>query len=77
MTFVDRETGVKLEFPAAGYRDYNSTGTLYFDGTYGFYWSSVQYNTNTAYDMAFSSSSVVPSDTTDKRYGFSVRLVRR
>ena len=74
MTFVDRETGVKLEFPAVGYR--STSGTLYFDGTDGFYWSSTQGSSTGAYDMYFSSGNV-STGYNDKRVGFSVRLVRR
>ena len=67
----------RTEFPAVGNR--NTDGTLNSGnaGTNGFYWSSVQYNTNNAYDMNFNSSSVNPSNTNDKRNGFSVRCVRR
>ncbi len=74
MTFVDRETGVKLEFPAVGYR--STSGTLYFAGTDGFYWLSTQGSSTGAYDMYFSSGNV-STGYNDKRVGFSVRLVRR
>lgn len=74
MTFVDRETGVKLEFPAVGYR--STSGTLYFAGTDGFYWLSTQGSSTGAYDMYFSSGNV-STGYNDKRVGFSVRCVCR
>ncbi len=65
-----------LEFPAVGYRDNNSTGTLNNAGTNGNYWSSTQYNTDNAYRMYFNSSNV-NVDNPNKRNGFSVRCVRQ
>ena len=65
-----------LEFPAVGYRDNNSTGTLNNAGTNGNYWSSVQNNTNEAYRMNFNSSGM-NTNNNDKRNGFSVRCVRQ
>ncbi|MCX4359389.1 MAG: hypothetical protein OSJ22_07125, partial [Rikenellaceae bacterium] len=67
----------KLEFPAVGYRNPNASGSLKYAGTYGYYWSSVQYSSSNAYYMYLSSSSVNPSYNRDKRYGFSVRCVRQ
>ncbi len=64
-----------LEFPAVGIR--NTSGTLVNNGTYGYYWSSTQYSSIYAYYMVFNNSSVNPSYNYNKRYGFSVRCVRR
>ena len=66
-----------MEFPAVG--NLNTAGSLNNAGTNGYYWSSVQStsNTNNAYNMNFNSSSVNPSNSNNKRNGFSVRCVRR
>ncbi len=66
-----------MEFPAVGLRDNNSTGTLNNNGTNGYYWSSVQYDSNNAYNMNFNSSSVNPNNWNNKKNGFSVRCVRQ
>ena len=65
-----------LEFPAVGYRDNNSTGTLNNAGTNGNYWSSTQYNTDNAYRLNFNSSSMDTSNG-NKTNGRSVRCVRQ
>ncbi len=65
----------KLEFSVVGRRDYSS-GALEVAGTYGYYWSSVQYDSISAYRMSFSSSGMNTSNN-DRRYGFSVRCVRQ
>ena len=46
-------------------------------GSYGYYWSSTVYANNYAYYLYLSSSYVLPSDHTNKYYGFSVRCVAR
>ncbi len=66
-----------MEFPAVGNRNTDSAGTLNNNGTNGYYWSSVQYNTNSARNMNFNSSGVNPNDYNNKQNGFSVRCVRQ
>jgi len=63
-----------LFLPAAGGRDF-SGGSLGSVGTYGFYWSSTQSSTTSAYYLSFVSTSVLPSNNDGKTYGFSVRCV--
>ncbi|MDE7134957.1 MAG: fibrobacter succinogenes major paralogous domain-containing protein [Rikenellaceae bacterium] len=66
-----------MEFPAVGYRRTDSSGTLNYAGTHGYYWSSVTYtsNTNNAYELNFNSSNLRVYGTS-KQYGQSVRCVR-
>ncbi|MDE7356509.1 MAG: hypothetical protein K2N21_07085 [Rikenellaceae bacterium] len=72
------DSSKKLEFPAVGGRDADSSGTLSYAGTYGVYWSSVTYasNTNYAYSLWFGSSNLYV-DWSSKQCGFSVRCVRQ
>ncbi|MCQ2049687.1 MAG: hypothetical protein MJZ22_01590 [Candidatus Saccharibacteria bacterium] len=52
------------------------SGSLDYQGSRGFYWSSRAYSdSNFAYYLYFSSSSVYPSYHFDRYYGFSVRCV--
>ncbi|MCL2436005.1 MAG: Ig-like domain-containing protein [Lentimicrobiaceae bacterium] len=62
-----------LFLPAAGYRNLNS-GTIYYVGTYGLYWSSSIIGT-LAYALYFYSTSVNPTSHSNRAYGFSVRCV--
>ncbi|MDE7134239.1 MAG: fibrobacter succinogenes major paralogous domain-containing protein [Rikenellaceae bacterium] len=64
-----------MEFPAVGYR--TTSGTLYYAGEYGRYWSSVTYTSNTgnAYDLTFGSGHLGVGSYS-KQHGFSVRCVR-
>ncbi|MDE7355852.1 MAG: hypothetical protein K2N21_03665 [Rikenellaceae bacterium] len=64
-----------VEFPAVGYRGYDSSGTLYHAGTWGYYWSSVAYDSNRAYYLWFHSSNLYVGNNS-KQYGPSVRCVR-
>ncbi|MDE7355687.1 MAG: fibrobacter succinogenes major paralogous domain-containing protein [Rikenellaceae bacterium] len=64
-----------VEFPAVGYRDYDSYGTLYYAGTNGGYWSSVASGSNLAYELNFGSSYLNVGGTY-KQLGQSVRCVR-
>ena len=73
--FIDRETGVKLELPANGWRD--TDGEVRDAGTNGYYWSATQYNSTNAYRLSFNSNSVGVSSYDNKTFGFSVRCVRR
>ncbi len=59
-------------FPAAGRV---ADGSFSSVGSLGVYWSSTAYNSTGAYDLTFGSSSVKPSDTWSRSYGFSVRCV--
>ncbi|MDE6182942.1 MAG: hypothetical protein K2F53_00770 [Rikenellaceae bacterium] len=43
---------------------------------YGYYWSSVVFDSNNAYTLYFGSSSVTVNNYS-KQYGFSVRCVRQ
>ena len=73
--FVDRETGVKLELPANGYHDHTK-GLLYGTGTRGYYWSSTQYNTNSANYLHFGENGCAIGGC-NKQDGHSVCCVRR
>ncbi|MDE7355736.1 MAG: fibrobacter succinogenes major paralogous domain-containing protein [Rikenellaceae bacterium] len=64
-----------MEFPAVGYRDADSSGTLYYAGVYGHYWSSVAYSSNGAYHLGFNSG-LLRVGSNNKQGGFSVRCVR-
>ncbi|MDR0831074.1 MAG: hypothetical protein LBN95_13350 [Prevotellaceae bacterium] len=60
--FTDKNTGKSLFLPAAGFRQF-SGGTLYSyrTGEYGHYWSSMQFSSDGAYCLIFSSSSALAS----------------
>ena len=73
--FVDRETNARLELHAVGYR--NTSGSLNGAGTWGYYWSSVANGSYGAGSLYFGSSTVGVYSNYNKRYGFSVRCVRR
>ena len=64
-----------VEFPAVGWRNFDSSGTLYDAGGEGEYWSSVAYGSNRAYGLYFYSSSLLVGNG-NKQFGFSVRCVR-
>ncbi len=70
------DSSKKLEFPAVGYR-HRSDGSLNFAGQHGEYWSSVTYDSDSAYELYFNGSGVSPQNNNGKRYGFSVRCVRQ
>ena len=71
--FTSRINGNSIFFPASGY--YNGT-TLYYRGSYGYYWSSSFMSATYAYVLDFSSSNVYPASNYYRRYGFSVRAVQ-
>ena len=50
--FTDKTTGNSIFLPAAGYR-YGIDGTFYYVGSYGFYWSSMQNDSNFVYYLYF------------------------
>ncbi len=60
--------------PAAGYR--GAAGSVGFQGSYGYYWSSTAYSGWTDYNLNFSGANVYPSDDNYYAYGFSVRCVK-
>lgn len=59
--------------PAAGTRSGTSVGAV---GTYGYYWTSYSDSNSTAYKMYFTTSSVYGNSTSERRNGYSVRLVK-
>ena len=62
-------------FPG-GYRN-NNNGSYYYIGSYGYFWSSSEDDSNDAWLRKLNySNSEVDRNNTDKRYGFSVRCVR-
>ncbi|MDE6182936.1 MAG: hypothetical protein K2F53_00740 [Rikenellaceae bacterium] len=64
-----------MEFPAVGIGSDDSSGTLYYAGAWGHYWSSVAGGSDNAYGLCFGSSSLYVNNY-GKRRGFSVRCVR-
>ena len=48
---------------------------FYYQGGYGYYWSSTQYSATYGRSLVFGSSYVSPSLNDGKRYGFAVRCV--
>ena len=58
--------------PAAGFRSGSSVSTV---GGQGRYWSSTPYDSDDAYYLRFTSSSVFPAINVDRNFGHSVRLV--
>jgi uncharacterized protein (TIGR02145 family) len=66
-----------LFLPAAGHR-LSSDASLANLGSYGFYWSSTYYGSDTGtdvYRMYFRSTNQLANDRANKSYGFSVRCV--
>ena len=63
-----------LNFNRPGIYDW-SNGVLHGRGTYGYFWSSVGYNSTDAYSLHFHSSSFYPQAGHSKGNGFSVRCV--
>ena len=63
--------------PAVGYQN-SSDGTLYSQGSYGYYWSwsAMQINASLGYRLSFSSTGSYPGNYGDKANGVSVRCVR-
>lgn len=73
--FTDKETGIELRLPAAGFCSY-LTGSPCYDGACGYYWSSTQRDSTSLYDMHFDKGGVCSYDNSHNGYGFSVRCVR-
>jgi uncharacterized protein (TIGR02145 family) len=71
--FTEISTGNILFLPACGCRDYSS-GALYNVGSYGYYWSDMQYSSSLAcYVGCFSGSAFMGGG--NRKYGYSVRPV--
>lgn len=62
-------------YPAAGYRNYSSSGALTSVGSIGVNWSATAYNGN-AYDLDIDNTNVMPHDNTQRAAGLSVRCVK-
>ena len=62
-------------FPASGYRNF-SAGSMNYVGGYGYYWSASPYSSSNGYYLYFNSSSVNPSNYSDRALGCSVRCVQ-
>ena len=58
-------------FPAAGSRG-RTSGSIYYVGSGGYYWSSAAFSRTGVYDLGFNSTSVGPRGTNGRAYGFSV-----
>jgi uncharacterized protein (TIGR02145 family) len=69
-----KKFGNNLMLPAAGLRSYEN-GTLNYRGNYGFYWSSTEYGTNSAWNLLFYSSGADDADSNFRSNGFSVRCI--
>ena len=66
--------GEPLNFTCAG-AVYSSSGSLYFQGSVGVYWSSTVSDTYPAYYLFFNSSGVDPARSNNRPSGYSVRCV--
>ena len=71
--FTSRINGNSIFFPASGHRDGTS---LYYRGTYGFYWSASLYSQTYGFNLYFYSSGVNPARNGRRFSGFSVRAVQ-
>jgi hypothetical protein len=60
--------------PAAGYRD-RANGGLYDVGSGGYFWSSSPSGGTYGYHLRFNSSSVSPSTSDSRSYGFLARCI--
>ena len=60
--------------PAAGFRNGTTVGRA---SSYGYYWSSTPRSASYAYNVYFNSGNLNPADFNNRRYGYSVRLVRQ
>jgi uncharacterized protein (TIGR02145 family) len=63
-----------LFLPASGFRN-SSNGSLYYQGTNGYYWSSSIAGIS-AYNLSFSSSSVSPANSSNRARGFALRCIK-
>ena len=74
--WTETNSSNSVEFPAVGYRNDDSSGTLNDVGQWGEYWSSVVDGSNNTYIMIFLSSNLGVNGGYNKQYGLSVRCVR-
>ena len=66
--------GNMITLPAAGSRD--SMGNIYNVGSHGYYWSSTEYNSNSADILYFNYNEVFKLGNFSRNNGISVRLVQ-
>lgn len=71
---VTGPNGNSIFLPAAGSR--HCDGSVYYVGSYGYYWSSTPDGSGTAWYLYIDSDSVYMSYTSDRCYGRTVRLVQ-
>ena len=72
--FTDKETGSSVFFPATGYRESNNRVLRTGDG---FYWSSTQYDNDSAYNLGFATGGTKWTGCYNnaRELGFSIRCV--
>ena len=70
--WAQMEAAGAVFLPTAGYRYGTSVGSV---GSFGYYWSSSNYDSDDAYSLYFRSDVVGPSYNSYHCHGFSVRLV--
>lgn len=70
---ITGSNGNSIFLPAAGYR---SGVSVYYVGSYGYYWSSSVLDMNYACCVLFYGGYLYPQNYKSRCYGFSVRLVR-
>jgi len=66
--------GNDLLLPTVGNR-YHVSGSLDYRGYHGYYWSSTQYTSDSAWSLHFSSSNAYTDSSNYRRNGFSVRCI--
>jgi len=67
--------GDDLMLPSVGYRFSSSSGSLYYRGYLGYYWSSTQSTSGSAWRLGFSSSPARADGSHHRKNGLSVRCV--
>ena len=74
--FTSKKNGGSIFLPAAGYRDDSDLNNV---GSYGYYWSSTQYpsDTSSAYYLDYLGFYGYTDRYIDRYFGFSVRPVSR
>ena len=67
--------GDSLFLPATGYRD--NSGSLFYRGYYGYYWSSTENSsTNASFNVDFNSSGSYVVSTGNRAFGYSIRCIK-
>ena len=56
---------------------YVSSSSRYYQGSFGYYWSSTVYSDYFAYNLGLNTSNVYPANYSGKNVGFSVRCIAR